>query len=130
MIKTLGAKKALSEGSSLWALPHLKQSSWSLYLDWHLNFQLFSNKESKKELLILSKNILPNEKTLIIPLCLNDKKWIHTLHTVWEKLNKPSLRVFLPETFTKEQFKKLWEKYKEKKSLEIVIEKNGWHDRI
>lgn len=69
-------------------------------------------------LLIRTDHLLPNRWVLILDDTSDrdsDKMgaahhWIEKVHTHWEKMNRPSLRVFLPSTLTPGDFAKEWAK--------------------
>lgn len=121
-----------TEGSDFWVVADKKVSSWTLKLDWYVNFlmaktdkverhELSSNlkkilEEEELEfpkiaisknpnLYIATKNLLPCLGLLVIPnSSLETKNWLEEIKRKWENLNKPSLRVFLPKGFDAKEF--------------------------
>ena len=146
-IKILYKVGALGPGSSLWIIPHLTHSPWSQKINWHLNFQISKMKflktqelNSKLKTILKSHNIpvykkkvtsslpllieshffLPNSKIVELPSTKTHKEWIDLAHKVWKKLSKPSLRLFLPESFPISEFQNIWPKEVKKKVSESL----------
>ncbi len=125
IIKELNQRGALELGDDLWILPQKSQSLWTNKIDWYLNFiiERLNNKHTYKysssfkelekkwdfqvnipvqkisdNILINSEDRLPNSKTLLIPIQENFESWLETCFESWEKLKKPSLRLFFPDS--------------------------------
>lgn len=106
-------------------------------IDWYLNFQLtrarkhkpytFSNTlksiinennlptftiehSDPNPLMIIAKEQFPTTAVIEVPLSENTKKWPKSIHEIWQKLEEPSLRVFLPQEISAEEFKTVWPK--------------------
>ncbi len=158
-IRNLDELKAFSTGSELWFLPDLESSRWSRKIDWYLNFQLAGAQVRKAQpvsielndianlwnfeiqtprvtekapLLVASRNLLPNEKTVMIPLnnglsamggaqSFNSKlkdaraptsneaqAWVQRCILLWSQLKRPSVRLFLPDGMKSDQIEDRW----------------------
>ena len=115
----------------LWILPDIENCSWTVKIDWHINFSIFraSKKEpnplmmkakeilkssrlsvpklsfQKDHLLICSSPYLPNEWCVLI-----DKKgkevedWYEQVLQVWQNFQFPSLQLFLPKGASSESW--------------------------
>jgi hypothetical protein len=109
-------------------------------VDWYLNFQLtrahlrapqslaselksilnenqlpdFSSPDAMQSpLMIIAQEQFPTKVVLDVLLTTQKSDWAQSLCTVWEKLNKPSVRVFLPPEMTPDEFQSLWPKQHE-----------------
>lgn len=123
---------AYAEGSQLWVVPDKSSSHWARTLDWYLNFQIskasvFKRSEMSddlqeiireeevesieipsqegKPLLIASPKHLPNLMTVVLSYEeAQEDEWLSAIEKAWLELGKPSLRVFLPKSFSQETF--------------------------
>lgn len=90
-------KQILSKKSCMWALgPKPFSQKWNRVIDWYLHFQIsaFELKTSyKKPLLIKSSTYLPAEMVLVLDF---HPRWLNSLYSIWYRLKKPALRIFLP----------------------------------
>ncbi len=81
----------------MWALgPKPFSQKWNRVVDWYLHFQIsaFESKtSSKKPLLIKSSTYLPAEMVLVLGF---HSGWLNSLHSIWYRLKKPGLKIFLP----------------------------------
>lgn len=134
-ITTLFSAGAFGPGSELWITPSLKASPWTKTLDWYLNLQVLrsrSHKErsipealreilqksglpqhqpdkvSDKPLLVASHKVFPNREIVVLPDSIDKNQWLEQAHTVWSCLNKPSIRIFLPENIQENDFRDAW----------------------
>ena len=151
-INRLSQAAALGQGSYLWIVPPLYQSQWTKKLDWYLNFQISRSLEHKspilsdelkkiiednklstlyefttkpihpKPLLIASHDHLPNGAILAIELENNFSHWVSECYKHWQLLEKPSLRIFLPQNLSVEEFFKLWPKDNDYAEITLVNE--------
>ena len=94
MFRFLPLSHSFSKGADLWILSEPQHSSLAKKIDWHLQF-IFekSNKSPQDPLLIESSLYLPNTHTLFIP---KQTNWLTQALESWSRLEKPSLRLFLP----------------------------------
>jgi hypothetical protein len=119
----LSQASAFHPGSDLWILPELEKSHWTEQIDWYLNFQISRSGRHtlaalpeylnevltetglnlkkpavslQNPLMIASHSLLPNRWIVIIPWESDIEKWASQAFDIWQKLNRPSLRVFLP----------------------------------
>lgn len=126
-LKVLTSPTAFSPGSSLWVIPVADESEWTRKVDWYLNLQIRKAErheskavsdelegivqdneldlkdvkvQSDAPLLISSQNHIPAEGVMRIPSCETAEDWLRRALAVWENLNKPSLRFFLPENIS------------------------------
>ena len=146
-VKTLYLSGALGAGSDLWIVPDLSQSSWTRKLDWYLNYQISRSKlyrsfelSAQLKKLILENDLdigehdlglpaplmigsihrLPNQQTVELPPLNPKSKWIEHAHTVWHRLGKPSLRLFLPTEIQSSEFQSLWPESAIKSDISLV----------
>lgn len=124
----LNHRNAFTTGATLWITSDLNTSSWTRKINWYLNFQIFKFKKAKElsesqlalldeadfefkniksgsnSLLVFSKELLTNEKTLLIEFS-DIASWVSTAKKYWENLNKPSLRFFTPDSVSVNELK-------------------------
>jgi hypothetical protein len=55
--------------------------------------------------MVASTSQLPNHQTVVIPA---GEEWVATCHRVWENLDEPSVRVFLPPGLSRQEFESKW----------------------
>lgn len=106
-------------------------------IDWYLNFQLTRSRQHKphvfsntlkniinennlptftkeisepKPLMIIAKEQFPTSAVIEMPVPKNMQSWPQNIHDIWQRFEQPSLRVFLPEEISAEEFKALWPK--------------------
>ncbi len=123
MITTLSQASALNPGAELWAMADLPNSKWTAKIDWYLNFQIVKASRHERPplseflvkivektgvkipqlepisaapLLIHSQPLLPNKWVAVVPYTDNFKEWMKSVSQVWQQLQNPSLRIFLP----------------------------------
>ena len=126
---------ALTPGANLWIIPDYKVSYWSRKVDWYLSFQVAKAQIHKSQqmseplkeivehcelpfkdtslpdfmpLLITSQHNLPNKYTVKIEFQGSAQAWLKNIHLVWVNLQRPSLRVFLPNNVNIADVKKYW----------------------
>lgn len=124
-------------GSDLWIIPDRKNSKLAQKLDWYLNFQILKSvqhrtvplpapvhdilnschlkgydwaPEESDSLLILSSHIFPNRWVLQIQGSDQLESWIQSAVEKWKGLNRPSVRIFLPQSVSIAQFERMWRK--------------------
>lgn len=69
-------------------------------------------------IMVASENGFPSKKIIEIPFPVRDnertkprekhKLWLKSIYRIWNDLDKPTLRVFLPSEMTPEQFRSEW----------------------
>jgi hypothetical protein len=105
----IGSTEALNSGAQLWFTPALSNSGWTQKIDWYLNLQLLkisqSRPASELPLMIAAEDFLPARQIIVLeenePLA-----WIKKAQQIWDQMQKPSVRVFLPEGTSFADFKK------------------------
>lgn len=134
-LQVLSPNSAYAHGSELWALPKLDSSFWARDIDWILNFQISFRKDhpqlqispplekiindmdmevkkvflkKKNPLMIISPDRLPNKETLYIDSYKDFYDWVEQIHHLWNNLNRPTLRLFLPQGMSQKEFESLW----------------------
>ncbi len=134
-IATLNRAQAFGPGSDLWVIPDKSNFTFFSKLDWYLNFQLtrahlhrpqilapqlknISNEnslpsfdielKSSAPLMISAEMGLPTKIVVEMPLNSEPTTWIIDAHQTWLKLDRPTLRVFLPGTIDMAEFKAKW----------------------
>ncbi len=130
----LAKDAALSEGSTLWIVGDLSNSAWAQKINWYLNFQLrrakfHQTREISRELvavlqtweveapslkldpsaplLVESSKLLPNQVTVQLFNRTFDS-WIDEGLRIWNDLQRPSVRVFLPSEKASSQLTGRW----------------------
>lgn len=128
---------ALLPGAELWVVPTLDASPWTQKIDWYLNFQILRSTEhlapepppelrdvvaewehevpaievsKAAPLMVASSELLPNHAVVVVPPAGSPAAWVESVHKVWTKLDRPSLRVFLPEALGAQDFASSWPK--------------------
>jgi hypothetical protein len=137
-LKKLVNPGAFGQGAELWIVGDPETSPWARKIDWYLNLQIRRAKghkallraeplqkilsesemelpeyyrSSETSLLISSRDHLPSRCVLHIPI--NDpNRWLSLALRAWTDLKEPTVRFFLPEGITEEQFESFWPKHK------------------
>ncbi|MCB0414958.1 MAG: hypothetical protein KDD50_11530 [Bdellovibrionales bacterium] len=129
---------ALLAGAQLWVLPGSKDSQWTKKIDWYLNFQISRANQRQCEsssptllkilndnpelkltlhapldkkntpLIVSSSSLLPNEQTLEVIYQGHPEKWVEQIHSIWNNLKRPSLRIFVPDQIDEDKLLKQW----------------------
>lgn len=147
-ILALNQLSALSTGADLWVCPDITNSHWSAQLDWQLNHQirkgqsyktqvldaevkglLYENQISWNDVSAISDNLLisssfqlPSRWVLVIPWNGQLQKWVMSVVQHWEKIGKPSLRIFLPQNIALADFSREWQKATDYLGLTVVLD--------
>lgn len=147
--QTLYRAKAFGPGADLWILPDSKSSPMAKKIDWYLNFQIARSElhvvrpispELKKvivendlglpdvenrtnpPLLVAADTHFPTSKIIELKVQASLQGWVEQIQSLWLKLRKPRLRVFLPNDLTPEDFQKLWgTKFETQLSEELTL---------
>lgn len=139
----------LSPGADLWVVPERKNSQLAQKLDWYLNFQIAKSaqhqsrplpqkvteilkkcalqsydwiEESKDCLMVLSHHVFPNRWVLVVRGSDDFSSWIGNIFERWQKLNFPTLRVFLPREISRQEFEKAIKKWEFSERVTFVVE--------
>lgn len=148
MIIDVPSASAWNPGALLWAVPAVADSPGTQRLDWHLNFQL-SRAERRQSpklsepmisiltacklpqwkspvsasscLLLETSQLLPNRWVMQVP-NLPPKEWLALVQWQWDKLSRPSLRVFLPSNMERTDVTSVWKRAAEDADIGIVAE--------
>lgn len=143
-LKVLYKAGALGAGADVWILPDFDQTTWTRSIDWYLNFQISKAKmfhprslskdlksladdiplksyrpEEPAPLLVASSEFLPNRAVVKLPLK-DAKEWTTKAYDIWQQLQKPSLRLFLPRTLRERDFESQWPEPVEIESIAVV----------
>ena len=139
---------ALSSGSDLWVVPDLQHSKWATKIDWYLNFQIVNAsryhapelsdflREAIQQtglsspqiqvgngpLLIQSEFLLPNKWVLVLPFDGDIKQWMTRISEIWEGLQKPSVRIFLPTGQSSSPQSQSWFEKLEFKNVTLMLD--------
>ena len=107
MFQALSPSKALSSGASLWILPPPHQYPFSKKIDTYLQFVFRRLPEDKKsqKILLESSAHLPCQHILFLP---NSSQWIQEALDHWKNLQKPTLRIFLPNNMNEKDLTDHW----------------------
>lgn len=146
-IQKVTKANAFSPGKNTWFLPQLSHSKWTRKVDWYLNFvisradnhnsaQLSPKLESiisenelplqpikcddKAPALFASHSRLPNHQTIVINFNNDIQTWVTEIQKIWQNLNQPQSRIFLPVDISIDEFKNLWPKTESDSELDVV----------
>ena len=107
MFHFLPFSHAFSKGSKLWIIQSSTHSSLSKKIDWYLQCICKKQKNLSKPLLIEASLQLPCKQVLFLPCEHKDPvQWIQQAYQSWKKLGCPALKLFLPNSSTKEDLTK------------------------
>lgn len=147
-IAVLSQASSFNTGADLWILPDLDSCKLTLKVDWYLHFQITQAErrtppfisefllktleetelpalqiplDPKAPLLINSQNSLPARWVLVIPYQ-KLSTWVETAHQVWQGLNQPSLRIFLPTGQSAGSFQEIWQTYSKYEDFSLVLD--------
>ena len=143
--KQLNLESCFSPGSQLWVSERLEDSVWSQKIDWYLNYQLTRSRQlharelpkvvqnimstedvytleasSNDILMVAAQHFLPVRQIILVPKQKDFKAWLETVQGVWQKLLKPSTRIFCAPGADLKLFDKLWRKDTEPGLISIV----------
>ena len=105
MFKILPRPNALSKGSALWITQNPK-TPLSRQLDWLTLFK--ARISTKAPLLIESSPHLPCSHICFLPFKNNPIQWLQQARSCWSNLNKPSLKIFLPNSLSQTELTQHW----------------------
>jgi hypothetical protein len=145
----LDKTNSFNPGAELWVIPELSESKAAPRLDWYMNFQISKSQRMSKPNLahplleILSKTklnslqfvensrngilyptekVLPNRWVLMLPNASPVEKWCERIVEKWQGLQKPTLRIFLPQGQTAKSFENAWYKFEKFDDLSLVLD--------
>lgn len=143
----LSKHQALLEGSKLWVIPENKFSPWNARINWLINFQLSKTKlhsapqlsswiknciqetgidipkiNSNETILIPIKQQLPADWLCQIPINNRLQNWVENIYKVWNQLQKPKMRVFLPLGADHEDWQKYWIQLEPNEEITVVMQ--------
>ncbi|MFN7453348.1 MAG: hypothetical protein ACK5RO_01680 [Pseudobdellovibrionaceae bacterium] len=147
-VQVLTQINAHNPGHDLWILPLNSRNSSALRVDWLMNFQraraeTYTPERIDSELAELLKetdlpfyeNRTPETPLMIAPRSSLSARWIvyfdfadmtpelsRQVEQVWISLGKPSLRIFLPESVTSQEFQRKWNQLSQIKDYSLVSE--------
>jgi hypothetical protein len=149
-LKSLDSLTALAPGCDLWIVADPSHSKWTRKIDWYLNFQLQraqTHQSPRKSgeldrvldsleldapvvelkplapLMVASARLLPNRQTVLVPLSDDIEGWVKRCHEVWQSMNRPTTRVFLPDSVQPEAFGGRWPSKDAVGAIELVPER-------
>ena len=125
MFRLVPKTLSLAGGSSLWILQTPETSPLAKKIDWHTRFIFKKSKTVEGTALLIESSLcLPNSQTLFIPFDPKNKAsfWIEQAFQNWKKLNKPSLKLFLPPPIQKEDLFEHWPAEDLPYKIHIVLE--------
>ena len=133
--KTLSRSQGLNPGSDAWIITSdLQEDSLIRKMDWHLNFQLSRARWHKKTglppqlksilseqkldletepvespvVMVMSNANICSQTVIELPKTQSENQLAKQVFQIWEKLNKPSLRVFLSNKLDAAKFEEAW----------------------
>ncbi len=122
MFRVLASSEALSKGVSLWVLPPPYQYPFSKKIDTYLQFvfrKLPQDKQSQN-LLCESSLHLPCQHTLFLPYS-SSNQWVQQVLENWKNLQKPSLRIFLPQNMNQKELINHWPLFHLPYKIQILL---------
>ena len=130
----LSSLSAFKTGADLWVVSDPNSSPYHSKIDWYLSFMMKKNRAKKISICPLPPHLqkhfkpffkwepkspspllmqtafrLPNLWTVEL-ICTHKGLWLNQAYTIWEKLNRPTLRLFVPRLVTKEDVETTWRK--------------------
>lgn len=144
-VKVLTNEEALSGGVDVWVLPTATFSEWTKKLDWPLNLQISKaanylgkkispelmaivqqneikidvTEPEKKNLIIACEGLIPANRVVVVP---GDtwEAWSKAAVKMWQDLNQPSARFFLPVFAKWDKVKSSWPSHAQLDTVQIV----------
>lgn len=138
-INPISSASAFSSGSQLWAFCQPECSFWSRKVDWYLNYQVaqalaqkplevhpqayaifkgagyeltpLPSMNSKANILIAPQTTAPASQIIFIYFDHSTEEWLNRVVTAWQNLDKPSLRIFLPEDVSSTACESFFKRY-------------------
>ena len=111
MFKCVSSYRALCQGANLWILPLEPENFRFKQINWRLRFLICSPLEDRppaRPLLLSVEGGLPVRRILCLPKEKISENWPVSCHRHWKRLEKPSLRVFLPSSLDGRAFINHW----------------------
>lgn len=147
-VQVLTQISAHNPGHDLWILPLNFRKTSALRVDWLMNFQraraeTYLPERIDSELVEFLKetelpifdNQTPNTPLMIVPRSSIPARWIvyfdfvdatpelsQQVDQLWICLGKPSVRIFLPEPVTSQEFQRKWNQLSQIKDYSLVSE--------
>jgi len=109
MFKPLNFFQKFQPGSHLWLIFFESETKLFRQINWRTGFFLQNPKEKKPvslPVLMGTHRIFPNHSLLCLPL--KKKSWMSDIYNFWQRLDKPSLRVFTPSGNHGEELCQYW----------------------
>jgi hypothetical protein len=132
-MQVISRSQAFNAGAQLWVIPNASDNVVRR-IDWYLNFQLSRARLHQKQpvapalksvlienemgdfstdvtadspLAVIAGDRLPAELVVELPYT-SPLKWLETVHAIWERFDKPRLRIFAPDALPAAQIAKSW----------------------
>lgn len=151
MAQVISSASAFNAGHDLWVVPDRKGSRWTLRLDWYLNFQISRGERRRTRaleepvkalleesgltdpgrpeaeglpLLIGADGRLPARWVLLLPTTEASQPWVEQLAEVWTKLQKPTMKVFLPTGWEGTPFMEAWKRHSSLENFALILDQD------
>lgn len=145
----LSLANAYNPGSDLWIFPELENSDWAQKVDWYINFQIIKNSQRKalplsdeiqsvlsntgldlkkivsvrpQSLMISTSTWLPNKWLVVVDGSDQLANWTQSVFQTWNRLKKPTLRVFLPTGQNASSFLDHWRELSSFQDMTLVLD--------
>lgn len=146
----LSQASAFNPGSDLWIVADLESTQWASKIDWYVNFQIVKSQRRQsavlsselqnilsqtelpnlsvstsagpQNLMIASQKQLPNKWVVVLPWKNDLAAWTKEIEQIWNQLNQPSLRVFLPPGFSTASMEKAWPNNSSVQDFTVVLD--------
>jgi hypothetical protein len=140
-------ERYLLAGCDLWIVPQVSVSAWARHIDWYLNSQIMKTElhsqipfpqelakieeewgvdregpvlDSAAPTMIASSRHLPNRQTVLVPYDGNLETWSKSCYQLWQNLQSPTVRLFLPDGVSVEELSKKWKPHDSFSQLQVV----------
>lgn len=137
-LQTRDESSAFAPGCDVWIVSEPESSIWTRKIDWYLNFQIMkaslhvmpsvsaqlrsisaanefeldegATQSRTAPLMIASSRLVPAAKTVVVRFGGDLSAWVSSCHKVWQSLQAPRTRIFLPDGVGSERFSAAWPK--------------------
>ena len=110
MFKSLSHFQKFQSGSKLWLIFFEPKRFLFKQINWRTGFLLSGLRESspllKQALLLDTHKIFPNQALVCLPL--DREEWPMQGFKLWNQMDRPSFRLFIPMSFKKTQLEEEW----------------------
>ena len=109
MFKSLNSLQRFQSGSDLWLMFFEPKRRLFKQINWQTGFLLQNLKKKpsvSQPVLLDTHHIFPNDSLICLPL--NKEIWLSDTYNCWQRMNTPSLRVFVPLDCNGDRLNQYW----------------------